>query len=551
LVALACVGPLASASAEKPQRAESVEMLHADSRAPYVHRLTLYDHTGAAISPEDEPALPYSPKMTCGKCHPYGQISRGWHFNACDPNVPPGRPGEPWFLVDEKTGTVLPVSGRRWPGTQTPRDAGLTNWQFTLRFGRHFPGGGFGEPDDKTVQGSPEALRWGVSGKLEIDCMICHSADQQHDPAEAARQIEKQNFRWAPTVALGLAVVRGEARKAPDDWDPSLPPNPDYPDRTGPRLIYDKTRFDPDNRVLFDITGRPPATRCYFCHSSRVVGAGAPAAWQTDQDIHLTAGLTCIDCHRNGIDHMITRGYEGEAPPATQPAIVPPTTQPATSQPARASLSCRGCHLGEADAADVATALGGRLRAPHPQHRGLPPLHLEKLTCTACHSGPWPEMDGHRFQTSMAHGLGLAARTRDDNTAPAIGGPAFVREGDEPIGVYRVALRAAGNAAPWYGAAWPMAHDVRPAAQGLGVRGCSDCHALKSPFFWGDVSAASVTHNWELMHYDPVLGEAWALGFYLRPAFKYFAFGCAAIIALVLIRNGLDGVGALLRRIRP
>ncbi len=150
--------------------------------------------------------------------------------------------------------------------------------------------------------------------------MFCHSIDQQHDPAEASRQIEKENFRWAPTVALGLGVVRGEARKAPDDWDPSQPANPDYPERTGPKLIYDKSRFDVDNRVLFSITRRPPAARCYFCHSYRLVGPGSPEAWQTDQDVHLAAGLTCVDCHRNGIDHMITRGYEGETTPTTPPA---------------------------------------------------------------------------------------------------------------------------------------------------------------------------------------------------------------------------------------
>jgi hypothetical protein len=34
---------------------------------------------------------------------------------------------------------------------------------------------------------------------------------------------------------------------------------------------------------------------------------------------------------------------------------------------------------------------------------------------------------------------------------------------------------------------WPIAHDVRPAAQSLGIRRCEDCHSTDSPFFFGKV----------------------------------------------------------------
>lgn len=91
---------------------------------------------------------------------------------------------------------MLPISGRGWLSTYTPAEAGLTNWQFVLKFGHHTPGGGFGEPDAEQVRNSPESARWNVSGKLEIDCMFCHAAGQQHDPTEAARQIQAENFRW-------------------------------------------------------------------------------------------------------------------------------------------------------------------------------------------------------------------------------------------------------------------------------------------------------------------------------------------------------------------
>ena len=146
----------------------------------------------------------------------------------------------------------------------------------------------------------PESLRWLVSGAREIDCLLCHSADGRHDPAEAARQLEAENFRFAPTAAAGFAVIRGEARKVPDDWDPYAPPDPDHPEQAAPEVVYQRSQFDGNDRVFFNVTLRPDARRCYFCHTLREVGTHAPDGWQVDQDVHLAAGLTCVDCHRNG-----------------------------------------------------------------------------------------------------------------------------------------------------------------------------------------------------------------------------------------------------------
>ena len=620
LVALALTGAPARAADEPPKKEPAdgggAKLLKSDSRAPYIHRLTLYDVEGRAIDPASELPPPYSPRMTCGKCHPYAQISHGWHFNAPDPNVLASRAGEPWFWVDERSRTVLPLSGRRWPGTYAPADVGLTDWQFVLRFGGHIPGGGFGDPSDDDLKKTPEAVRWSISGRVEVDCMFCHSADQQHDPAEAARQIEAQNFKWAPTVAFGLAAVRGEARKAPDDWDPSLPPNPDFPEKTGPKLVYDKARFDADNRVLFPITRRPSVDRCYFCHSFREVGPEAAPDLVGPRDVHLAAGLLCVDCHRNDITHEISRDFPAEAHERGQPEL--------------AAYSCAGCHLGTAGADDAVVALGGRYRAPHPQHRGLPPLHFEKLACTACHCGPWPEASAHQIQTALAHGLGLATRDRNDHDAPLIAGPIFARQDDGKIAPQRMVwpafwarldgkelkplplalvqkvargvlpkvsknepaaraglspelmmkmftalaadkqaqgtpvyvrngsvFRAAGDdrieitehaAAREY--LWPLGHDVRPAAQSLGIRGCTDCHAAGAAIYDGRVAVADdpeadtrpIDFMRQIRGDDPQLAQAWALGFRFRPGFKWFAFICSALIASLLVRVVVDGL---------
>jgi hypothetical protein len=625
-VGLACSAPVAG----QPDEAEGERLLRTDSRAPYVHRLNLRDHDGTEIDPTDEFAGPYSSRATCAKCHPYAVIASGWHFNAPDPHVPAGRPGEPWFLVDPATGTQLPISYRKWPGTFTPAQVGLDEWDTVMRFGRHMPGGGCGEPDDERVQASPKAVRWGISGRLEIDCMFCHSADQQHDPAEAARQIELENFRWSATAALGLAAVRGEARKAPDDWDPLMPPDPDFPERAGPQIIWDSRRFDPDNRVFFNTTGRPPAERCYFCHSFRQVGQRAEEPWTPPQDVHLAAGLTCVDCHRHGINHLMTRGYATEAAERGEPTL--------------ATFSCDGCHLGTQAGDEAAVLFGGRYGAPHPQHRGLPPLHFEKLTCTTCHSGPWPELYARRYQTALTHGLGLATREREEDDPPEIVGPVFARQHDgaiapqrlvwpafwgrlvgedvEPVSldtarqaVERVAPERFRDEAPERGPLqveqiisalkvlaeqagqgqtpvyirdgrmyvhagdgqcdilprndselepraapyrWSIAHNVRPAAQSLGVRDCDDCHDKRGAIFFGRTNAMDSTANpgppirtmHELRGEAPILSRAWGVGFTFRPAFKWFGAACLALLALILLHYILGGLDGLLRRFR-
>src|SRR6266436_2312804 len=76
-------------------------------------------------------------------------------------------------------------------------------------------------------------------------------------------------------------------------------------------------------------------------------------------------------------------------------------------------FSSHALRLGEPRAADSATAqLGGRLGSPRPVHKGMPQIHFEKLTCTACHAGPFPTDQPQIVHTSLAHKLGLPAPAR-------------------------------------------------------------------------------------------------------------------------------------------
>jgi nitrate/TMAO reductase-like tetraheme cytochrome c subunit len=586
------------------------------SRAIPVHRLTLRDEQGQRILSDDEPPLPFSTRETCGRCHSCGLINRGRHFSSVDANVAPGRVGQPWIYVDGAAVTQIPISYRPWPGTYRPAQLGMTSWQFTQSFGRQSPGGGAGGLESEKPE---EVMRQFVSGNLEINCLSCHSAHPAYDQAEYAGQIDRENLRWAVTAACGFASVTGAARDMPDTYDPLMGDVPDDPKLIPPKVTYQKTAFDEKNRVHFEIAGEPAAERCYFCHSRVVLGAEEWEKWPTDEDVHLTAGMTCVDCHRNGLEHKMIRGYENEALE--------------TQNLHAAGLSCKGCHLGEESSP---VPLAGRMGAPVPKHNGIPSVHFEKLTCTACHSGPWPEQGTVRLKTSRAHALGTRLSRKSPEALPHIIYPVFAAGDDGRIApnallwpafwadiqegkVLPLSLDAArsvttgiiggrssasgdwadigpeqiakvlaaisskslASGQPGYicggklyqldgqggviseehDAAkpylWPIAHNVKGAAQALGVRTCRDCHDLNSPFFFGRVEVDSpVTGDRDsgrtMIEYegiDPVFTKLFAVSFISRPLFKFVLTASATVIAAVLMLYSLKALAFITDRL--
>jgi hypothetical protein len=590
------------------------------SRAIPVHLIPLLDDEGEKITPAVEPLLPFSTRRTCGACHDYEKISHGWHFNAVEPNVAPGRGGQPWILFDAGTAMQIPLSYRTWPGAFKPELLGLTSWKFVQLFGRQMPGGGVGEIDSNNPD---EVVHRFVSGKLEINCMACHDADPAHNQAEYADQIARQNFRWAAAATCGFASVSGSAKNMPIYYDPLISKPLDDPGLIPPVVIYRKDTFDHKNQVFFDIVRKVSVERCYFCHSNHDVGKNAPEKWATDEDVHLASGMICADCHRNGLDHNITRGYEGEAS--------------VSKNPLAAALSCESCHN------------DGRLGAPVPKHLGIPPVHFDKLTCTACHSGPWPDKKTLRTKTSRAHALGTYNVNKSDDVLPHIIYPVFAKQPpflsstedkggkigphkliwpafwgslkdqkvtpiplevvrpvaceiigdnnlpssgdwpvltDEQIGkvleslkstplsavadskggeavyicggkLYRLddkgkLITAENDAAKPY--LWPIAHDVRPAAQSLGVHRCQDCHSTDSPFFFADVEVDTplasekgvVKKMIEFQGLNPVYTKLFAFSFIFRPFLMVVAICSSAILAAVLILYVFQGLARIL-----
>jgi len=578
------------------------------SRAVPVHRITLYNEQGHSkedeIFPDDEPLLPFSMRQTCDFCHSYDIIGTGWHFNAADPNAASGRPGQPWILVDTRTATQIPLSYRPWSGTFRPHQLGLTPWKFVQQFGRHMPGGGVGELDSYNPE---EILRQDVSGKLEINCMSCHDADPAHDQAEFAIQIAHQNFRWAAAATCVFASVSGSAGDMSDTYDPFMPEPPQDTKKIPPAVTYRKNTFNHKNNVFFDIVRKMPAERCYFCHSNVDVDSNGLEKWLSDEDVHLAAGLSCVDCHRNGLDHNIIRGYEDEAFISTNPLA------PASS--------CEGCHT------------TGRLGAPIPKHPGIPLVHFDKLTCTACHSGPWPQRKTIFTKTSRAHALGTFAANKSADALPHIIYPVFAKQQDgkiaphkmlwpafwawskdgriEPIDleiIKQTAGKIIGKQRPptssgWLAVSqkqiievlkslsskksakgkpvyicggnlysfnekgkllctehaaaqpylWPIAHNVRPAAQSLGVRRCEDCHSTDAPFYFGDVAIDSplasqkdaVKKMVDFQYLDAGFVKVFAFSFVFRPWLKVIALVSCAVLAAVLLLYALKALACV------
>ena len=582
------------------------------NRSIPVHLINLYDEEGSVIRPGDDRMMPFSTKQTCLPCHNYRKISSGWHFNADNSDIPPGRRGQPWIFTDRTSATQLPLSYRNWPGTYQPDELGITPMLFLQLFGRHMPGGGIG--DDEERQAPENVMRWWVSGNLEVNCLSCHDAEKSHDQAEFGAQIRKQNLRWAASATSGFATVHGSAKDMPDNYSiyGSLL---DDGKKIPPSVTYDKARFNAKGKVFFDIVREVPNQRCYFCHSTKVVSTESER-WEFDEDVHLIAGMKCVDCHRNGLDHAMVRGYDGEAEEYGKSGA--------------ATLTCKGCHLGEDSSANPNA---GRLGAPVPKHAGIPPIHFRKLTCSSCHSGPWPSKNAYGVKTSRAHALGTHSVNRSNEALPHIVAPVFVEEESgkiaphkmfwpsfwarmeeekvKPINPLIVRAIAANfverdtlGTNDWPNLAepqiveimqglvdsdstmtpayisggklyrmtessqleveehpaaepysWAFGHDVRPTAQSLGIRGCGDCHANGSPFYFAqigvDTPVASQNGTTKRMvdfqDISSFYARVFGLSFIFRPWLKLITLASSIVLIMILLLYLFRGFSSLLR----
>lgn len=341
----------------------------------------LYDEDGNLIDPvrRINADKPYSSKQTCGKCHDYDKITEGYHFQQGAGEPPPAELARrcQWVSTPGNYGGAWcsPAPLYRYLSPKHNSTAGtmdMTSFSFiTAGCGACHPGGGPMEFDrdgkrydkwmsdpasgftpggDNNFDGDYYEARWSETGVLEADCMICHMPE--YDFSARAKQLDELNLGWAATAGAGFGEVVGSTASG---------------DHVTVR--YDISRFNQDGTASPHIVREPRDNSCLACHA-KPGWKKRGANFRARTDVHLAAGLKCVDCHPCGshADDPRIKGKEvhqfgkGDDPGGHVRDDLDNTHR-----------DCTYCHL------------TGYLNAPVARHDWLPPLHLEKVSCQACH----------------------------------------------------------------------------------------------------------------------------------------------------------------------
>jgi formate dehydrogenase gamma subunit len=335
--------------------------------------ITLLDRNGDIIDPiaGENATAPFSTKQTCGLCHDYDTITKGYHFQmgwdvvADDFGVAEGRP---WSLSTGFLGRWYPFAYRQLAKKKndSPDEIDLTVYDFVgfsspgrglLPCGACHPGGGGLEFDrdgqryDERLSAHPELAetldgdyynsRWDRSGVVEADCFICHLAG--YDFGERVNQIESGNYRWAVVAGSRLGFVNGSVARG-----------------QVPEVEYHTRLFNEDGTITLEMSWPPPDDNCMYCHGSSDIKKRG-FSWNDvfNPDLHNQQRISCTACHPAGPEHQIARGE-------LRVATVAPRFQ-------NTMKNCEQCH-------EV-----GDFGAPIPQHQTIRPSHLRKVACTSCH----------------------------------------------------------------------------------------------------------------------------------------------------------------------
>jgi len=340
----------------------------------------LKDEGGAVINPAAgiNDTVPYSPKQTCGSCHDYAKITRGYHFMQGAGEPPPDklRQRAQWVSSPGNFGgswcSPAPLYQYLSPKKNaTSATMDMTAFTFVSSCGSCHPGGGSAEYDrdgrrydewisdpasgfsdggENALDGDYFKARWGESGVLEADCLLCHLPGYKYE--ERGKQIKNLNYRWAASAGAGFAQVSGAVKES----------NP-------VTVAYDAKRFKPDGTIFLPMIRSPRNEACLSCHAQpgwKKRGAN----FRARTDVHLRAGLRCVDCHPAGssaTDPRISGREEHQFAKGDDPSGL------VRNDLDNSMVTCEGCH-------DT-----GRLGAPRAKHRGLPPLHLDRIACQTCH----------------------------------------------------------------------------------------------------------------------------------------------------------------------
>lgn len=325
--------------------------------------------------------VPYSPKKTCGApgCHDYAKITEGFHFTQGKGETLPPEFADRynWVLFPGNYGgnwcSPAPLYRQLAPKKNTSvRTIDMTSFDFvTATCGNCHPGGGPMEYDrdgkrydewmkdpasalspgaDNGLDGDYYKARWSETGVIEADCLLCHLPEYRYKKRND--QLADLNFRWAATEGAGFGSIAGKVAAG-----------------EVPKVTYDLSHFDENGNVLLHLAPEPRNEACLGCHA-KPDWKKKGASYSSRTDVHMAAGLRCVDCHAGGSRAVDARIKEREAHQFGKGDDPSGWVRNDLDNTLR---TCRNCHL------------EGWGNAPLADHSWLPPLHLEKLACQACH----------------------------------------------------------------------------------------------------------------------------------------------------------------------
>jgi len=341
----------------------------------------LKDEAGNIIDPVHNVNTdkPYSPKQTCGAngCHNYNKITEGFHFTqGKGEKVPevfakrynwvssPGNYGGTWCSPAPLYRQLAPKKNNN------ARMIDMTSFDFvTATCGNCHPGGGPLEYDregnrydefmkkqgmksgeDNGLDGDYFKARWIDTGVIEADCLLCHMPE--YNFKERNKHLANLNFKWAATAGSGFGSVDGSIK-----------------DNKPVKVTYDKSKFDEEGRVIVHIAPEPRNETCLQCHK-KPDWKKRGAAFSVRTDVHIAAGLRCVDCHAAG-SKAVDKRIQGKEVHQFGKGDDPSGW--VRNDLDNSMRTCDTCHI------------NGWRNAPIAKHSWLPPLHMEKLSCQACH----------------------------------------------------------------------------------------------------------------------------------------------------------------------
>jgi hypothetical protein len=353
------------------------------SQAPVHETIVLKGFDGNPLTPESK--TPYSPRKTCGGCHDYDRITRGYHFqlgrtgsageiiisDAFDPknpwNLSPG-------MFGKHTPASLDSSQLSKKENQTFSEMDKSSFYFVQNCGACHPGGGLGEYDrngypyyDTETQkfgyelassrflldgdytpfsegdityGAP----WDESGLSEADCLICHLKGYLWKERRAA--LKGRFFRYGPTVGAGWTSVKLE------------PDGVENPKLDQIEVDYSKKDVADFENLHIQIVRKPPDENCWSCHAM-ADGRRSSRLWGAEIDAHKAKGLQCVSCHPADREHNVAKGN---------------TLQETVRDDLDNTMhSCEDCHY-----------RGKDRKAPRFSHP-FSPRHMKVISCQTCH----------------------------------------------------------------------------------------------------------------------------------------------------------------------